>query len=139
MQQPPGERNALGLIKFMFPHDHAVYLHDTPGKAAFDRSNRAQSHGCVRVEQILPLASYALTASPDAMADIRKVIGQGKTRYLPLVRKVPVYMLYWTAYADADGRLRFADDVYGRDRRMIAALRQAPARIAAIEPGCRKA
>jgi murein L,D-transpeptidase YcbB/YkuD len=139
VRQAPGAKNPLGQVKLELPNRFSVYLHDTPGKAAFERKNRAQSHGCVRVEQILPLASYALTASPDAMAEIRAAIGQGKTRTLSLNRKVPVYMLYWTAYAAADGRLHYADDVYGRDRRMIAAMRQAPVRVAAIEPGCRKA
>jgi murein L,D-transpeptidase YcbB/YkuD len=139
IRQAPGAKNPLGLVKLELPNRFDVYLHDTPGKAAFERTNRAQSHGCIRVEQILPLASYALTAGPDAVAQIQDAIGQGETRYLPLSRKVPVYVLYWTAFADADGKIQFARDLYGRDRRMIAAMRRQPVRIAAIEPGCRRA
>jgi murein L,D-transpeptidase YcbB/YkuD len=139
VRQAPGAKNPLGQVKLELPNRFNVYLHDTPGKAAFARSSRALSHGCIRVEQILPLAAYALAASPDAMIDIRAAIGQGQTRTLPLQRKLPVYILYWTAYAGADGRVRFAEDLYGRDRRMIAAMRRQSVRIAAIEAGCRKA
>jgi murein L,D-transpeptidase YcbB/YkuD len=93
----------------------------------------------VRVEQILPLASYVLTAGPEAMAQIKDIVAQGQTRTLPLSRKMPVYMLYWTAFADADGQVRYAKDIYGRDRRMIAAMHRQPLRVAAVEPPCRKA
>jgi len=139
VRQAPGAKNPLGQVKLELPNRFDVYLHDTPGKTAFDRNGRALSHGCVRVEKILPLASYALSASADAMADIQRAIGQGETRYLPLRRKVPVYMLYWTAYVGAEGQLRYAPDLYGRDRRLIAAMHSQPVRVAAIEAGCRKA
>jgi murein L,D-transpeptidase YcbB/YkuD len=138
VRQAPGAKNPLGLVKLELPNRFDVYLHDTPGKIAFDRANRAQSHGCVRVEQILPLASHVLTAGPDALPMIRQVIGQGETRYLPLSRKVPVYLLYWTAFANQQGKVQFASDVYGRDQRLIAAMRRQPLRVAAIEPGCRR-
>lgn len=139
IRQVPGARNPLGQIKLELPNRFDVYLHDTPGKAAFNRANRAQSHGCVRVEQILPLASYALMAGPDAMALIQEAIGGGETRYLPLNRKVPIYILYWTAFADRDGKVQFVRDLYGRDKRMIAALRRQSLRVAAIQPACEKA
>src|ERR1019366_1412285 len=103
IRQYPGPRNPLGRIKVELPNRFDVYLHDTPGKSAFDRPSRAVSHGCVRVEQILPLASYALAAVLTAVEQIVQAIDQGETRYLPLHRKLPVYFLYWTAFADADG------------------------------------
>lgn len=139
IRQAPGAKNPLGLVKLELPNRFDVYLHDTPVKAAFDRANRAQSHGCIRVEQILPLASYALSAGPDAVARIQDEIGQGETRYLPLSRTVPVYILYWTAFADRNGTVSFARDLYGRDQRMIAALHGSAMRVAAIEAGCRGA
>ena len=139
VRQAAGIRNPLGQIKLELPNRFDVYLHDTPGKAAFDRPNRAASHGCVRVEQILPLASYAMSADTSSMALIRDAIGQGETRFLPLTRKVPVYVLYWTAIPEPNGGIRLVRDLYGRDQRMIAAMRQQPLRIAAAEPGCRRA
>jgi murein L,D-transpeptidase YcbB/YkuD len=139
VRQAPGARNPLGLVKLELPNRFDVYLHDTPGKAAFGRTGRALSHGCIRVEQILPLASYAMSADQSSMALIRDAIGQGETRFLPLSRKMPVYVLYWTAIPAPDGSVRFARDLYGRDQRLIAAMRREPLRIAAAEPGCRRA
>jgi len=139
VRQAPGARNPLGQVKLELPNRFDVYLHDTPGKAAFDRAGRALSHGCVRVEQILPLASYAMSADQSSLALIREAIGQGETRLLPLSRKVPVYVLYWTVIPQPGGGVRFVRDLYGRDQRMIAVLRQQALRIAAVEPGCRRA
>lgn len=131
IRQYPGPRNPLGRVKIELPNRFDVYLHDTPGKSAFDRPSRAASHGCVRVEQILPLASYALAADLTAIERITQAIAQGETRYLPLQRKLPVYFLYWTAFTGADGALTFIPDIYGRDRRMIPAMRENSLRIAA--------
>ena len=139
VRQAAGARNPLGQVKLEIPNRFDVYLHDTPGKAAFDRNSRAVSHGCVRVEQILPLASYALSADQSSVALIRGAIGQGETRFLPLSRKVPVYVLYWTAVPEPEGGVRFVRDLYGRDQRMIAVMRQQTLRVAAIDPGCRRA
>lgn len=137
LRQAPGAKNPLGQVKLELPNRFDVYLHDTPGKAAFGRGNRALSHGCVRVEQILPLASYALTAGPDAMAQIQDAIGQGQTRTLPLQRKLPVYILYWTAFAGRDGKIQYVRDLYGRDKRLIAAMHRQTLRVAALAPGCK--
>jgi murein L,D-transpeptidase YcbB/YkuD len=139
VRQAAGARNPLGQVKLELPNRFDVYLHDTPGKAAFNRTSRALSHGCVRVEQILPLTSYAMSADQSSVALIRDAIGQGETRFMPLSRKVPVYVLYWTAVPRADGDVQFVRDLYGRDQRMIAAMRQQPLRIAAVEAGCRRA
>jgi murein L,D-transpeptidase YcbB/YkuD len=138
IRQAPGAKNPLGQVKLELPNRFDVYLHDTPGQASFDRSNRAQSHGCIRVEQIMPLASYALAAGPEAMALIQDAIGRGRTSYLPLARKVPVYLLYWTAFPDKAGRIQFVPDLYGRDARMIAAMQRRSSQVAAVESGCRK-
>ena len=123
VQQPPGPRNALGRIKFEMPNNFGVYLHDTPGKALFQRDSRTLSHGCVRVEQIAPLASLAI--SGDAHSEIGKlsnIIETRKTTRLPLEERIPVYLLYWTAIADDDGHAGFPRDVYARDPRLLTAL-----------------
>lgn len=119
LQQRPGPANALGRIKIELPNQFDVYLHDTPAKAAFNGPHRDVSHGCVRVEQILPLASYALSGDLGAVAKINDGIKDGATGYLPMTRKLPIYFLYWTAFMDADGVLQFRPDIYGRDRGMV--------------------
>lgn len=138
IRQFPGPRNPLGRIKLELPNKFDVYLHDTPGKSAFARPVRALSHGCVRVEQILPLASYALDADLKAQDIIVRAIGTGETKYLPLHKKLPVYFLYWTAFADAQGEMNFRPDIYGRDQRLIEALRSRPLQLATAIAGCPK-
>jgi murein L,D-transpeptidase YcbB/YkuD len=138
IRQVPGPRNALGQIKLELPNRFDVYLHDTPGKTAFSRPRRALSHGCVRVEQILPLASYALKADLSDEERIRQVIGTGATSYAPLEKKLPVYFLYWTAFQDTQGKLQFRPDIYGRDRRLIAAMHARTQRIAGSYLPCPK-
>jgi len=131
LQQRPGAGNALGQLKLEMPNTFSVYLHDTPGKREFARPERNLSHGCVRVEQILPLASVAL--SGDAMAAAETLTGavtSGETQYLALEQPLPVYILYWTAIGNGDGTVQFRRDVYGRDTRLLRALRTA--RIASI-------
>lgn len=138
IRQYPGPRNPLGRIKLELPNRFEVYLHDTPDKAAFARPGRALSHGCVRVEQILPLASYAVTGDALAADGIVQAIASGETRNLPLRKTLPVYFLYWTAFAGPDGVVQFRPDLYGRDRRLIAAMMgDAPVALAAVA-GCAK-
>lgn len=126
IRQHPGAKNPLGLIKIELPNQFDVYLHDTPGKSAFSASTRDVSHGCVRVEQILPLASYALAGDLSAVDRITDAVAAGQTSYLTFQQKLPVYFLYWTAFADPDGAMEFRPDIYGRDRRMIAAMAASP-------------
>lgn len=121
LRQHPGDRNSLGRIKIELPNQFDVYLHDTPGKAAFNAPHRDVSHGCVRVEQILPLAAYALASNLSAVQKISDAIDAGGTTYLPLARKLPVYFLYWTAFVDESGAMDFRPDIYGRDQRMLNA------------------
>ena len=135
IRQHPGPGNPLGQIKIELPNRFDVYLHDTSDKRAFSASDRHLSHGCVRVQQILPLASYALSADLSSTSRIADAIESGQTSFLPLARKLPVYFLYWTAFTGEDGAMEFRPDIYGRDRRMIAAW-QRPMRLAGEPPRC---
>jgi murein L,D-transpeptidase YcbB/YkuD len=138
IRQVPGPRNPLGRIKIELPNRFDVYLHDTPGKSAFDRPVRTLSHGCVRVEQILPLASYAIAADRTAIEQISQAIQKGTTQYLPMHKPLPVYFLYWTAFAGEDGEFQVRPDIYGRDRRLIAAMQILPMRVAGNYTACAK-
>jgi murein L,D-transpeptidase YcbB/YkuD len=120
VRQPPGERNALGQIKFMFPNDYAVYLHDTPSRALFSNEKRAFSHGCVRVDDPF-LFAQAVLGKGWSEQRIKKLIG-GKERYVNLARPLPIHLEYFTAEVDAFGRLRVRDDIYGYSHKVKAAL-----------------
>ena len=120
IRQPPGERNALGFIKFMFPNGHAVYLHDTPNRRLFSTTRRAYSHGCVRVENPFLLADFVL-GSEWSEQRLKKLIGRGeRTIFLP--QKLPVHLTYFTLSVDAHGELKSFDDLYGHDSRIRRAL-----------------
>ena len=123
IRQAPGEANALGRIKFMFPNQHSVYLHDTPSKRLFQRDERALSHGCVRVENPLGFADAILPhAAPEwNSARIEKLYG-GKERWVTLDKPIPVHLAYFTASAEPDGTLRHFEDIYGYDAEMTAFL-----------------
>ena len=98
------------------PNDFDVYLHDTPNKKLYDSNMREISNGCVRVQEIFPLASLALTGdAEDGMGMINEARKTRQTQRIPLDNPVPVYFLYWTASADADGNVDFRPDRYGRD------------------------
>jgi murein L,D-transpeptidase YcbB/YkuD len=125
VQQPSGE-SALGLVKFNFPNSYSVYLHDTPSKAAFERSRRAVSHGCVRLEQAVAFAKVLLSAEAGWSADrVDQAIASGQTTEVKLTRKVPVRLLYLTAYPEG-GRIDFRPDVYGWDRKVLQLLDAPP-------------
>ena len=125
LQQGPGPDNALGRVKFMFPNEHSVYLHDTPSQALFEKSERAFSSGCIRVENALELAALLLDGQADwNPAAIASAVEAGTTRTVTLQRKVPVLLTYWTAWVDRDGVLNFRSDVYGLDAKVRAALEQ---------------
>ena len=123
IQQLPGPGTALGALMLDSPNDFDVYLHDTPGKQFFTLPDREISNGCVRVQQIFPLASLALKDDPEqGQAMLRQAVKTGKTQRLTLSSPLPVYFLYWTATADANGNVEFQPDHYGRDGVLIAAL-----------------
>ncbi|MGA7386034.1 MAG: L,D-transpeptidase family protein, partial [Methylocella sp.] len=120
VRQPPGERNALGRIKFVFPNDFAVYMHDTPLRKLFASAKRAFSHGCVRVDDPFRFAETVL-GNGWSEQRIKKLIG-GKERYVYLPKPLPVYLEYFTTFVDESGELQLRDDVYGYSRRVKAAL-----------------
>ena len=120
IRQPPGERNALGFIKFMFPNQHAVYLHDTPSRNLFSAERRAFSHGCVRVDQPFRLADVVLGAAWSE-SRLRSLIGRGE-RMINLPERLPVHLTYFTTMVDEHGALRSIEDLYGINRRVRAAL-----------------
>jgi murein L,D-transpeptidase YcbB/YkuD len=120
-RQRPGTTNSLGLVKFLFPNDFDVYLHDTPASALFARSFRALSHGCVRLEQPVKLAEYLLGHdSKWDNARIDQAMHAGKEQYVRLPKPVPVHLMYWTARVDDSGAVRFFDDIYKHDARQWA-------------------
>jgi murein L,D-transpeptidase YcbB/YkuD len=115
-RQRPGDGNALGNVKFLFPNRHAVYLHDTPADALFKRIGRAFSHGCVRVEEPETLAAYVLRDQSEWTADaIRSAMRAGTERHVKLPTPIPVHIVYLTSWVDDKGGVHFADDVYGYD------------------------
>jgi murein L,D-transpeptidase YcbB/YkuD len=125
LRQDPGEANSLGRIKFNFPNRHAVYMHDTPKKAYFERTERAFSSGCIRVDKPLELAELLLDDPQRwTQAQVSDAIGQGKTRTLLLKKPIPVLVLYWTVDVDEKGKVRFKPDVYDRDRLVLDELRK---------------
>ncbi|MCC3245957.1 L,D-transpeptidase family protein [Methylocystis sp. WRRC1] len=122
VRQPPGEKNALGRIKFVFPNDFAVYMHDTPSRGLFAASHRAFSHGCMRVDDPFALAGAVLgPGSGWSEARVKKLIGPSE-RYINLSKPLPVHIQYFTAYVDEGGRLVQRPDLYGYSARVRKAL-----------------
>lgn len=123
LRQPPGDDNALGVVKFMFPNRHAIYLHDTPSKSLFGRDIRTYSHGCVRVQDPYDLA-YTLLAkqssNPKALFD--NALAGGVETVIPLAQHVPIYLVYRTAWVAADGRPNYRADSYAVDGKVFDAL-----------------
>jgi L,D-transpeptidase YcbB len=124
IRQRPGPRNALGDIKFVFPNRESIYLHHTPSVGLFERARRDFSHGCIRVEQPLALAAFALQGNAGwNEARIEAAMTRGEPSTVTLASPVPVLIAYGTALVK-DGRVHFFDDLYGHDRALDAALRQ---------------
>ena len=123
LRQDPGPTNALGRVKFMFPNPYAVYLHDTPSKSLFEIDTRTTSSGCVRVDKPFELAEMLL-ADPQkwSRAQIDAAVETGKLQNVTLAKKVPVLLVYWTAWVDSKGALNFRSDIYGRDAKWSKAL-----------------
>lgn len=118
--QPPGERNALGLVKFMFPNKHAVYFHDTPSKYLFKKKTRAYSHGCIRVRD--PMKMAAVLFAEDRGWDrekIAEIVDSGiDNNRINLNRKIPVHVAYFTARVNEDGEVVLVDDIYEHEPRI---------------------
>ena len=121
VRQLPGDKNALGRIKVLFPNKHAIYMHDTPAKSLFKRSVRAFSHGCVRVQKPRELAELVSGMDP---YEIEQVLKSGKNKQIKLKHTTPVHLAYFTVWPDNKGRLRYYNDIYGRDRLLETALKK---------------
>jgi murein L,D-transpeptidase YcbB/YkuD len=118
IRQKPGDSNSLGLVKFMFPNDFNIYLHDTPNRALFDKDVRAFSHGCIRVEKPEELAQWALGWDAER---VRSAMHGSNNRHVNLPEKIPVYVAYMTAYV-RNGQLWFGNDLYRRDDQLAHAM-----------------
>jgi L,D-transpeptidase YcbB len=119
VQQPSGDGNALGEIKFLFPNSHDIYMHDTPNRNLFNESMRAFSHGCVRVQNPREYAQVLLGWDEEKVAEN---VESGESHSVGLSEKVPVHMTYFTAWAGTDGIIHYYDDIYGRDIAMAKAF-----------------
>ena len=123
VRQAPGPRNALGQIKLVMPNPYTVYLHDTPSKTLFDKTARAFSHGCMRVDRPFDLAAALLAGTPGwDRARIDAALASGKTIKADLSAPVPIYVVYFTVRAGVDGSITKYPDVYGRDAVVVEAL-----------------
>jgi murein L,D-transpeptidase YcbB/YkuD len=122
IRQRPGPNNSLGLVKFIFPNPHQVYLHDTPSKDLFRRSRRDFSHGCIRVADPVALAEFVLDGDWDRERIVEAMKKGPERNRVDLAAPIPVYLLYTTAVVDAEGRIFFYDDIYGHDARLAQAL-----------------
>ena len=134
VRQVPGDFNALGRIKFMFPNQHSVYLHDTPSKKLFTKDYRALSHGCVRVQNPLDFADAILpVAAPEWNSKRLEKMYGGPERSVKFDTPIPVHLAYFTAGIGADGALKVFEDIYGYDARIIEHLAE-QLRTAQISP-----
>lgn len=125
VRQKPGKENSLGLVKFMFPNSNNIYLHDTPAKGLFNKNDRALSHGCVRVEKARELAIRILEDDKNwNPAKIDAAMNGSKEKNYTLKHKIPVYIAYFTAWADENGNVNFYEDVYKRDGHLAQMLYQ---------------
>ncbi|MEZ5357250.1 MAG: L,D-transpeptidase family protein [Candidatus Zixiibacteriota bacterium] len=127
LRQKPGSKNNLGRIKFMFPNQFNVYLHDTPAKGLFSRERRNFSSGCIRIEKPAQLAEFLLLSDSSwTMKRLESQLAAGNEQTVALKKPVPVHILYWTAWAAADGTVHFREDLYHRDTRLIRAIFEQP-------------
>jgi L,D-transpeptidase YcbB len=120
IRQKPGDKNALGQVKFMFPNTFSIYMHDTPEHTLFAKDVRAFSHGCIRLEKPEEMAKWVLGWTDE---QVRQAMENGPDdRHVSLKEKVPVYIVYFTTFM-RDGRLHFGNDLYGRDRPLVEAVK----------------
>ena len=125
IRQKPGESNALGQVKFMFPNPNNVYLHDTPAKQLFDQDLRAFSHGCIRMAQPRDFAELLLKNSEGWTSEkVGLAMGQDKEKIVNLPYKIPVGIVYFTFWTEANGKPRFFVDIYKRDAEVLELLRR---------------
>jgi murein L,D-transpeptidase YcbB/YkuD len=125
--QPPGPKNVLGVVKFRFPNRHDVYMHDTPERFLFDKQARAFSHGCMRVQDPMRFAEIILGQDNGwSAARVEALLSGPLNNEIALSRPIPVHVTYFTAIADADGKVTFTGDPYGKDAQLASALAGRP-------------
>ncbi len=123
LRQTPGDANALGRVKFLFPNRHAVYMHDTPSKHLFNRPVRAYSHGCMRVRNPLEFARLLLADQGWSDVRIQRTLQTAHDQHVRLGKKVPIYITYFTAWVDDEGTMHGFRDIYGHDASVRVALK----------------
>ncbi|MDH5544098.1 MAG: L,D-transpeptidase family protein [Gammaproteobacteria bacterium] len=119
-EQMAGDHNSLGRVKFMFPNSFRVYLHDTPIRRLFFQNVRTFSSGCIRVSRPVSLATYLLGGRENGWSnrEVRKLISRSETQRVNLPTKIPIYLLYWTAWVDDGDIVQFRRDIYNRDNKI---------------------
>jgi len=116
IRQKPGPKNALGLVKFLFPNSYNVYMHDTPAPELFARSRRDFSHGCIRLEKPADLAAWVLRDNPGWTPErIHAAMNGAQSQQVNLAQPIPVLIVYATVIVLEDGLVHFYDDIYGHD------------------------
>jgi murein L,D-transpeptidase YcbB/YkuD len=127
LRRRPGRRNPLGDVKFMFPNEHSVYLHDTPSDGYFRWKRRMFSHGCIRVEKPVDLAEFVLRGVPGwDRASIGNAMWVSETQTVRLPQPIPTHIVYWTAWIDEGGRVQFRDDIYKLDPPVVGETASLP-------------
>lgn len=123
IREKPGVNNSLGLIKFLFPNQYDIYMHDTPAKYLFEQNNRAFSHGCIRLADAEKLANYIFrndtSVSPEK---INEWMNSGIEKTLPVKPGIPVFIAYFTSWVSLDGSLNFRNDIYGLDEKLASEI-----------------
>jgi len=123
VRQKPGPENSLGKVKFLFPNSFNIYLHDTPAKGLFNKDVRAYSHGCIRLADAEKLANYLLKNNSRWTPEkINEAMNSGNEQYVKLKDPVPVFITYYTAWVDENGRLNFREDIYGHDKEIAGKM-----------------
>ncbi|MGI9367127.1 MAG: L,D-transpeptidase family protein [Rhizobiaceae bacterium] len=122
LRQDPGQKNALGRVKFMFPNKFNVYIHDTPSKSKFAKDSRYFSHGCVRLRSPMDLAEKILGMQGVSRTKIDNIVASKKRTVVKLKEKLPVHITYLTAWVNKDGSVHYRRDIYGRDKILAKAL-----------------
>ena len=119
IRQKPGDKNALGKVKFLFPNSFNIYFHDTPVKSLFNKDKRAFSHGCIRLRDPEKMASYVLSDQPEWTAEkIDEAMNSGDEKFVKVKKPIPVVITYFTAWVDDNGQLNFRSDIYGHDQEL---------------------
>lgn len=123
IRQKPGSNNSLGKVKFLFPNNYSIYMHDTPAKSLFGESKRAFSHGCIRLGEPKKLAQFLLRKdSTWTSSKMDAAMSSGKEKYVTLKETIPVFIGYFTTWVDSEGQLNFRDDIYGHDARLATKM-----------------